>query len=585
MRTTMASFAVLIFIGGCAIGSETKPLVKEMVVTTAVDIQSAHKYANNTNQQWVIEAPAGALNTGVVFDRFETEDGFDFVNIYDGDGIRVHHLSGVHTGELFEVHGRTLRIELITDYSIRRWGFQISEYRYEAADPGHPVDHRPYCGFINTPQEGWYWGDSLQLIELERCDGRDEPQCGAIGTHSEGWFTNAPDPFITWDSACHLLAGVALNGEPCDGDSGLTCHDGLICQGAASTTPGTCQPELQGVWSWTSHLIRDVGSAHPYENNTDQSFEVVGSPGATQIKVYFHRIDTEAGYDQLVLSGNVEEIAAVLDGHHADEWGPVVNGNTVHINFHSDGSVTDWGWQATMVSYYEQLSVGACNENADCGSGQYCFPMRCFNPYAPCYGSCVAYQGGDEGDVCDGASRLCNAGLFCKGLSAIGEGTCQGELWCASATVQGDCANVIHPAVPGQWACVNDQCSWQMTLPPTTLTNNQKYDIPDDDANGIQSDITAVNIPNCNLAVSVDLHVDHSYRGDLRVTLTGPGGQTQTLHDRTGYSADNLDLQNAPVAPALLTDGPSGTWSLNVSDNAALDEGTLTYWTLRLACQ
>ena len=82
---------MLILIGGCALGSETKPLVKE-VVTTAVELQSAHSYANNTNQQWVIEAPAGALNTGVVFDRFETEDGFDFVNLYDGDGIRVHHL-------------------------------------------------------------------------------------------------------------------------------------------------------------------------------------------------------------------------------------------------------------------------------------------------------------------------------------------------------------------------------------------------------------------------------------------------------------------------------------------------------------
>ncbi len=586
LRTTMALLAAVLVVGsGCAIGSKTKPLVKEMVVTTAVDIQSAHRYQNNTRQQWELQAPAGALSLGVTFDRFETEDNYDFVNIYDADGILVHHLSGNHTGGFFEVHGGYMRIELVADYSIRDWGFQISEYRYEMTDPGHPMDHRPYCGFIGTATEGWYWGDTDQLIELKRCDGKAAPQCGAIGSRSEGWFTSDPDPFITWDRYCHLLAGIGLQNDPCDGDSGLTCREGLQCVGAVATTPGTCQPPVQGPWSWTSHLIRDIASEHPYDNDTDERFTVTGSPGATQIKVFFHRIDTEAGYDQLVLSGNVEEIAAVLDGHHADEWSPVFNGNTLHMDFHSDGSITDWGFVATMVSYYEQLPAGACNADNDCGAGQYCFPHRCFNPYAPCYGQCKAHEGGEEGDVCDGASRLCNAGLFCKGLSSVGEGTCQGELWCAPATVAADCANAIHPAVPGNWACESNQCSWQMSQLTTVVTNNQKYDIPDNDASGIQSDISIVNLLSCDRVAHVDLHVDHSYRGDLVVTLEGPNGQTQILHDRGGYSADDLDLQNAPVEGALLTDGPNGTWTLHVSDNAAWDEGTLTYWTLSLACQ
>lgn len=586
LRGTMAWMAVACLVGsGCAVGSKTKPAVKEMVVSTAVDIQSAHPYHNNTHQQWELEAPEGALSIGVTFDRFETETSFDFVNLYDADGTLVHHLTGVHTGGFYEVHGRYLRIELVTDYSIKDWGFKISEYRYETADPGHPVDHRPYCGFAGTPQEGWYWGDTEQVIELKACDGKAAPQCGAIGSRSEGWFTSDPDPFITWDPTCHLLAGVGLQDDPCDGDSGLTCNTGLICQGAAGTVPGTCQPPVQGVWSWTSHLLANVATAHPYANNTDQRFTVTGSPGATQIKVLLQRIDTEAGYDRLVLSGNVEESAVMLDGHHAEEWSPVFNGNTLHIDFHSDYSITDWGFAATAVSYYEQLPAGACNADADCGAGQYCFPHHCFNPYAPCYGHCEAYEGGEEGDPCDGASLLCNAGLFCKELSAIGEGTCQGELWCATDTVQADCANVIHPAVPGSWACVNDQCAWQQTLPPTEVTNNQKYDIPDNDPAGIQSDITIVNLPACDRVANVDLHIDHTYRGDLVVTLTGPNGQSQILHDRTGYSADNLDLLNAPVDAALLTAGPNGTWSVHVSDHAAWDEGTLTYWTLRLACQ
>jgi len=585
MRTTMAFTTVLIVFGsGCAIGSQTKPLVKEMVVTTAVDIQTAHPYANHTNQQWEIEAPAGALSVGVTFDRFETEEGFDFVSIYDADGIRVHHLSGVQTGGFFEVHGRYMRIELVADYSVRDWGFRISEYRYETVDPGHPVDHRPYCGFAGTPQEGWYWGDTEQLIKLERCDGKDDPVCGAISSRSEGWYTSEPDPLITWDNSCHLLFGIALFGEPCDGDTGLTCFDGLVCQGATPSGPGTCQPEPQGPWSWTTHPIQGVGSAHPYENYTDETQDVLGGATATQIKVYFSRIDTEAGYDQLVLSGDVEENAVMLDGHHADEWSPVFNGNLIHINFHSDYSITDWGWQATRVSYYEQLPVGLCNVDADCGPSQHCVPLRCYNLYAPCYGRCEVYNGGEEGDVCDSASQPCNEGLYCKGLDAVGEGTCQDELWCAPATVDVDCANVIHIAVPGQWACEGHLCSWNQTPPPIEITNLQKVDIPDNDPAGVTSDIMAAGIPGCDLAVTVDLHVDHTYRGDLVATLTGPSGHSQTLHDRTGYSADDLDLQNAPVDGALLTNGPGGVWSLHVSDHAAWDEGTLTYWTLRFTC-
>jgi subtilisin-like proprotein convertase family protein len=586
MRTTMAFFTVLIGIGaGCAIGSKTQPLEKELVVITAVDIQSAHPYANYTNQQWEIDSPVRALSIGVVFDRFETEEDFDFVNIYDIDGTLVHHLSGYHTGEFFEVHGRYMRIEFVSDYSVRDWGFQISEYRIETTDPGHPVDHRPYCGFAGTPQEGWYWGDTEQLIGLERCDGKDTPVCGAISSRSEGWYTNAPDALITWDRVCHLLSGIALFGEPCDGGTALTCYDGLICQGPTATTPGICVTEPQGVWSWTTHLIRDMGSAHPYENNTDETVDVVGGAGATQIKVLFGRIDTEAGYDPLVLSGDVQENAVMLDGHHIDEWSPIFEGNTIHINFQSDYSITDWGWQATQVSFYEQLPVGACNTDADCGAEQYCFPHRCFSPFAPCYGHCEATNGGDVGDVCDGASRLCDTGLFCKELSPIGEGTCQDEFWCSPATVAADCADLIHIAVPGQWACGSNVCTWQPTQFPTEITNLQKYDIPDNDPAGIQSDITASSIPACTLAVGVDLHVDHSYRGDLVVILTSPGGQTQTLHDREGGSADNLDLQNAPVDAALLADGPNGTWSLHVSDHAALDVGTHTYWTLRFTCQ
>jgi len=150
--------------------------------------------------------------------------------------------------------------------------------------------------------------------------------------------------------------------------------------------------------------------------------------------------------------------------------------------------------------------------------------------------------------------------------------------------VAADCANVVHPAVPGQWTCVSSLCNWQPTFGPQSYTNLQKYDIPDNDLAGIHSDIGVSNQPSCTYDVSVDLHVDHTYRGDLVVRLTDPRGFDTVLHNRHGGSTDNLDLQGFQVS-GLGVDGVNGTWRLDVADHAAWDVGTLTQWTLRLACQ
>ena len=110
-------------------------------------------------------------------------------------------------------------------------------------------------------------------------------------------------------------------------------------------------------------------------------------------------------------------------------------------------------------------------------------------------------------------------------------------------------------------------------------------DIPDNDPNGITSDIAVTGVPTCDLLVSVDLQIDHTYRGDLLVMLSGPGGASTTLHNRTGASQDNVQLQNVAVDGSLLEDGgPNGTWTLHVSDHAGYDLGTLVEWTLRFTC-
>jgi subtilisin-like proprotein convertase family protein len=97
--------------------------------------------------------------------------------------------------------------------------------------------------------------------------------------------------------------------------------------------------------------------------------------------------------------------------------------------------------------------------------------------------------------------------------------------------------------------------------------------IPDNDATGISSRVSVPNGTEGRVQVSVD--ITHTYRGDLRVTLSN-GSQSFTLSDREGGAADNL----VDTFPVDVSGDLGGSWTLSVSDNAGVDTGTLNGWAL-----
>ena len=135
--------------------------------------------------------------------------------------------------------------------------------------------------------------------------------------------------------------------------------------------------------------------------------------------------------------------------------------------------------------------------------------------------------------------------------------------------------------------------------------------IPDANPAGINSTITvsqAISLTDLQVAVAIN----HTWVGDLRVTLTSPGGTTVTLLDRPGVpastfgcSSDNMNVVFSdaasvnpetscpattpwlsgpvlPFSPLAAFDGQStlGTWTLNVSDNGGGDTGSIINWSL-----
>lgn len=110
-----------------------------------------------------------------------------------------------------------------------------------------------------------------------------------------------------------------------------------------------------------------------------------------------------------------------------------------------------------------------------------------------------------------------------------------------------------------------------------TYTATPNAAIPDNSPTGATSTIDVSDAGEI-VDVKVTTAITHTYRGDLKVTLTH-GTTSKVLFDRTGGSADDL---NQTFSVAGFTGSLAGAWTLKVEDAAAQDVGTINSWTLEV---
>ncbi|MGH3647501.1 MAG: choice-of-anchor B family protein [Micromonosporaceae bacterium] len=84
---------------------------------------------------------------------------------------------------------------------------------------------------------------------------------------------------------------------------------------------------------------------------------------------------------------------------------------------------------------------------------------------------------------------------------------------------------------------------------------------------------------NASATATVDVNIQHTYIGDLIVSVVAPDGTAYTLHNRSGGSADNI-IKTYTVN--LSSETANGTWNLRVTDAASQDVGKIDTWTLNL---
>jgi hypothetical protein len=100
------------------------------VVLNGCIAESAHPYANDTDQTWQVTNPdTNAQNTRVHFSQVEVETGYDNLILRDETGQEHQRISGSYPSGLWSnpVPGRIVQVQLVTDSIVTAWGFCLDQ--------------------------------------------------------------------------------------------------------------------------------------------------------------------------------------------------------------------------------------------------------------------------------------------------------------------------------------------------------------------------------------------------------------------------------------------------------------------------
>jgi C1A family cysteine protease len=114
-----------------------------------------------------------------------------------------------------------------------------------------------------------------------------------------------------------------------------------------------------------------------------------------------------------------------------------------------------------------------------------------------------------------------------------------------------------------------------------TYRSTDAMAIPDNDPTGVASTISVSDTGTVR-AVTIDVDITHTYRGDLEVALVHDG-KTVRVFNHEGGSAH--DLRQSFNVAGFEGGSLAGDWTLQVVDNAAADTGTLNSWTLHVTAE
>jgi len=289
---------------------------------------------------------------------------YETLGLRDGQGDRNHRAISWPGDEdwiaIPVIHGDEIDVTIAFDGNAADLDLQITDHAGVVQD---------------TSAAGWSTSESVSYALTGNQSGY-----GAQVVYARVWGHNgATAPYsLTVDvtpAAMDLDGdGTAEDLATCGGDLGVTCP--LFLGAGNALVPLECSPRANRIdaigqdevldlsgeagvcepQTWSHRVYVDVATDHPYANNENATFDIHLPAGATSASFYATDVDTETGYDFVVLgdgtrhSGNLG--ATTFTNPTITETAP--NGMhrpTAHLGFTSDPSFTRYGFLMHAIDW------------------------------------------------------------------------------------------------------------------------------------------------------------------------------------------------------------------------------------------
>ena len=103
--------------------------------------------------------------------------------------------------------------------------------------------------------------------------------------------------------------------------------------------------------AWKLPVTQALASGHPYVDGAALKWEIK-QPGASFVRLHFAKFQTESGYDKLIIKDKAGNVVDTLTGNLGQNfWSTEVEGDTMTIEFVSDSSINDYGFQIDQLGW------------------------------------------------------------------------------------------------------------------------------------------------------------------------------------------------------------------------------------------